>query len=197
MRFPERRGNARATGLGAMTITPRWTAPVAALLLALGLTGCGAAAAVTRDPAPLTAADGYLGPDERVSPFAGVPAVTRLTAALRTAVQDAARDAAADGVRLEVSSGWRSVAYQQALFDAAVARHGSPAAARAHVLPPEESAHVVGRAVDIGPVDAMSWLARHGAEHGLCQTYANEMWHFELGGRRGVCPPPATDASAG
>ena len=65
------------------------------------------------------------------------------------------------------------------------------------MLTPDESAHVTGDAVDVGPTDAMYWLARHGSDHGLCQTYANEIWHFELavepGGR---CPAPAADPTA-
>jgi len=33
--------------------------------------------------------------------------------------------------------------------------------------------------VDIGPADADYWMAQHGAEYGLCQIYANEVWHYE------------------
>ena len=28
------------------------------------------------------------------------------------------------------------------------------------------------------PTDADDWLIQHGSDYGLCQTYANEMWHF-------------------
>jgi hypothetical protein len=48
------------------------------------------------------------------------------------------------------------------------------------VATPDTSPHVAGEAVDIGPVDASSWLARHGSAYGLCRIYANEPWHFEL-----------------
>ncbi|WP_456599322.1 VanZ family protein [Blastococcus sp. SYSU DS0616] len=167
-------------------------------------TGCSAAAPDGSADAPApgggapTVADGLVPEGEELSPFADVPAITGLDSELRTALQDAARDAAADGVDLHVSSGWRSAAHQQSLFEAAVARYGSPEAARAYVLGPDESEHVSGRAVDIGPTDAMSWLAQHGADYGLCQTYANEMWHFELTVERGgECPAPAPDASGG
>jgi hypothetical protein len=58
------------------------------------------------------------------------------------------------------------------------------------------SHHVTGHAVDIGPVDAASWLVQHGSDYGLCQVYANELWHFELvttpGGQ---CRPLLPDAS--
>ncbi|MGY2002642.1 VanZ family protein [Blastococcus sp. SYSU DS1024] len=176
-------------------------------VLVAGTTGCSAAPSDGSADAPApgaptpgggapTVADGLVPEGEQLSPFADVPAITGLDDELRTAVQDAARDAAADGVDLHVSSGWRSAAYQRWLFEAAVARYGSPEAARAYVLGPDESEHVTGRAVDIGPTDAMSWLAQHGADYGLCQTYANELWHFELAVERGgECPAPAPDAS--
>ena len=45
---------------------------------------------------------------------------------------------------------------------------------------PDTSAHVSGHAVDLGHADATSWLSQHGAAYGLCQTYANEPWHYEL-----------------
>ncbi|MGY2130409.1 VanZ family protein [Blastococcus sp. SYSU DS0617] len=172
-----------------------------------GLAGCsqtapeGAAdapAPSTSHGGPRTVEDGHVADGEELSPFADVPAITNLDSALRTAVQDAARDATADGVDFHVSSGWRSAAYQQALFEDAVAEHGSPAAARKWVLGPDESSHVTGDAVDIGPVDAMSWLSQHGSDYGLCQTYGNEMWHFELAVQRGgQCPAPADDPRTG
>jgi D-alanyl-D-alanine carboxypeptidase len=59
------------------------------------------------------------------------------------------------------------------------------------VLPPEESEHVTGRAVDVGPEAGIAWLREHGVRFGLCQRYANEPWHFErLAGAKGsACPP--------
>lgn len=161
---------------------------VAVPLVIAGVTGCG----------DLTAEDGWLRDGEVLSPFDDVPALTRLDGALRTAVQDAYREAAADGVRFHVTTGWRSAAYQQALFDDAVEQYGSPEAARARVLRADESTHVTGDAVDIGPTEAMYWLSRHGSDFGLCQTYANEVWHFELAVERGgECPAPVADSSAG
>ncbi|KGH45083.1 hypothetical protein IN07_19185 [Modestobacter caceresii] len=189
---------------------------VTATLLIAGVAGCSSAdpsvppgssvlAGVADTPAlgasgggAMTVENGYVADGEELSAFADVPAITGLDSALRTAVQDAARDAAADGVDLHVSSGWRSAAYQQALFDAAVHRYGSPEAAREWVLRPDESSHVTGDAVDVGPTDAMYWLSRYGSDYGLCQTYGNEMWHYELAVERGgQCPPPAADPTAG
>ncbi|MBB5960605.1 LAS superfamily LD-carboxypeptidase LdcB [Saccharothrix tamanrassetensis] len=77
-----------------------------------------------------------------------------------------------------------------------MAKHGSLAEARRLVNTPEKSTHVTGKAVDIGPTDAADWVIRNGAEYGLCQTYANEMWHFELAvAPGGECPVPRADAS--
>ena len=195
-----------STCLAAARRPRRWAAVLVAPLLVAGLAGCSSAGPAgdgghggigTAVGGALTVADGYVADGEELSPFADVPAITGLDDALRTAVQDAARAAAADGIELHVSSGWRSAAYQQQLFDAAVAEYGSPEAARQWVLGPDESAHVTGDAVDIGPTDAMYWLSWHGADHGLCQTYANEIWHFELAVEPGgECPASAADPTA-
>jgi D-alanyl-D-alanine carboxypeptidase len=134
-----------------------------------------------------------------VIPDRGVPAVTvpvgtgavsRLTATMRRSIEKAIAAAADDGIDLHVTSGWRSAAHQQRLYDDAVAKYGSPEVARQWVLPPAESAHVRGEAVDVGPVEAAAWLERHGERFGLCRRYANEPWHFErLAGAKGSrCP---------
>ena len=96
------------------------------------------------------------------------------------ALRRAASDAAGDGVELDVNSGWRSPAYQRQLLDEAVSTYGSTKAAARWVATPTTSPHVSGDAVDIGPSDAATWLAEHGAGYGLCQIYRNEPWHFEL-----------------
>lgn len=136
---------------------------------------------------------------QALTPFdTGHPAIANLDPALLRAVQQAAGDAREDGIELRVTSGWRSEAEQQRLLDDAVDEYGSLEEARRFVRPPDESTHVSGTGVDIGPTDAADWLVRHGSRYGLCQSYANEIWHFELtttpGGR---CPPPLTDASYG
>ncbi len=93
------------------------------------------------------------------------------------AVRDAAAEAREDGVVFTVNSGWRSASYQQGLLDDAVSTYGSRTEAARWVATPESSPHVTGDAVDIGPVDASSWLSQHGADFGLCQIYGNEIWH--------------------
>jgi zinc D-Ala-D-Ala carboxypeptidase len=124
------------------------------------------------------------------------PAVTRLDPALLRAVRESATAARADGVELRVSGGWRSPEHQQQLLDDAVRTYGSRAVARRYVRTPARSEHVRGLAVDIAPTSADDWLIRHGAEFGLCRTYANELWHFERVIRPGgVCPAPHPDAS--
>jgi LAS superfamily LD-carboxypeptidase LdcB len=66
------------------------------------------------------------------------------------------------------------------------------------VLPPETSAHVQGLAIDVGATQGAYWLAEHGLEFGLCQTYANEVWHFEkLPDGADTCPEQHPDSSWG
>ncbi|QKW19765.1 M15 family metallopeptidase [Kitasatospora sp. NA04385] len=127
---------------------------------------------------------------------ADVPAVRGLDPDLLAALRTAAADARQQGIELRVTSGRRSPAEQQRLLDAAVTRYGSLDLARRYVNTPEKSTHVSGRAADIGPTDADDWLNRHGARYGLCQVYANEMWHFELlTAPGGTCPPQLPDAA--
>jgi zinc D-Ala-D-Ala carboxypeptidase len=108
-----------------------------------------------------------------------VPGVAQLDSALLGALRQAATDAADDGVKFVVDSGWRSPAYQEQLLREAVSKYGSEAQAARWVATPTTSAHVSGDAVDIGPSDAAAWLSEHGAAYGLCQIYGNEPWHYE------------------
>ncbi|GAB5902152.1 M15 family metallopeptidase [Mycobacteroides chelonae] len=132
-----------------------------------------------------------------VSPFDTTSlAVIRLDPPLLRAVQDAATRAAADGVTLVITSGWRSRAFQQQLLDDAVQTYGSLAVARQWVATPDESHHVQGKAVDIGPASAYGWMLAHSTQFGLCQVFANEKWHYELtADAEGQCPPLRTNAA--
>ena len=68
--------------------------------------------------------------------------------------------------------------------------------ARDFVATPERSSHVTGDGIDIGPMGAQFWLIEHGSRYGICQTYANELWHFELATEpRGVCPQMKANAA--
>jgi hypothetical protein len=124
-----------------------------------------------------------------------VPGVATLDPALLRSLRRAATDAADDGVEFFVDSGRRSPAYQERLFREAVSKYGSEEEAARWVATPDTSAHVSGDAVDIGRSDATAWLSEYGAMYGLCQTYRNEPWHYEL--RRDAidhgCPPMYAD----
>ena len=124
-----------------------------------------------------------------------IPGVARLDAGLLGALRQAAADAADDGIEFVVDSGWRSAAYQERLLQAAVSKYGSEAAAARWVATPNRSAHVSGDAVDLGPSEATAWLSEHGGAYGLCQTYGNEPWHYELRSDASAhgCPPPYAD----
>lgn len=178
---------------------------LAAVTLLAVISGCAPTAMPPRPPTAETGAqtlgpaDGYLAVGESVALGDDVPAMTNLAPDLRDALERAAAAAAIDrDVEFTFTSGWRSARYQQSLFDDAVATYGSEAEARRWVLPPDQSQHVLGNAVDVATADAMDWLNRFGAEFGLCQTYANELWHFELvAGVTETCPEQLLDGSAG
>lgn len=134
---------------------------------------------------------------QMISPFdVENPAVGLLDPLLLKAIQDATQAAAAEGVALKLTSGWRSKGFQERLFDDAVSTYGSVDGARQFVASPDTSMHVVGRAVDVGPVTADDWMMRNGVRFGLCQIYANEIWHFELAvDASGNCPPLRPNAA--
>jgi zinc D-Ala-D-Ala carboxypeptidase len=175
----------------------------------LSLAACG-----TSEPAPppgpaaaveplnigAAAADtvgGWLPEGQTLSPFdVSHPIVAWLDPTLLKAVQDATRKAAAEGIDIEITSGWRSKGFQQRLFDMGIIDYGSIDVARQFVAAPDVSKHVEGEAVDIAPVEADRWLIRNGAQFGLCQIYANEIWHFELAtDDQGRCPPLKPNAA--
>ncbi|WP_373863898.1 M15 family metallopeptidase [Nocardia pseudobrasiliensis] len=124
---------------------------------------------------------------------AGTAGLDPLLAAAYTLAE---QEAHASGVPMSVTSGYRSYADQQALWEDGIRTYGSPEAARRWVLPPGESTHVQGRAIDVGPEQGARWLETNGARWGLCRTYENEYWHFELATTPGgTCPPRLPDAS--
>jgi hypothetical protein len=81
-----------------------------------------------------------------------------------------ARAAAAAGVRLIVTSGFRGNAEQAALF----ARNPNPR----WVAPPGRSLHRLGTELDLGPPSAYGWLARNAPRFGFVKRYSWEPWHF-------------------
>jgi LAS superfamily LD-carboxypeptidase LdcB len=151
----------------------------------------------------LTGALAFLGPTatasaDAASPFdVSDPTVGRLDPALLAAIQQAATAASAEGITMTITSGWRSPEFQQQLLDEAIRTYGSYNAARQYVQTPEHSKHVSGQAVDIGGKSADTWLIANGARFGLCQIYANELWHFELAAdAHGNCPPVLPNAAS-
>ena len=143
---------------------------------------------------PLGEADGAV-PDGATVFDDEIPGVANLDPDLLGALRQAATDAADDGIELLVDSGWRSPEYQNQLLREAVSEYGSEEEAARWVATAETSAHVWGDAVDIGPAAATAWLSEHGAEYGLCQTYGNEPWHYELRPEAIAhgCPPAYAD----
>jgi hypothetical protein len=166
---------------------------VVALAAALGSKSLGSSSP-TAHPHALGRAGGSV-PDGTTVFDGGVPGVANLDPGLLEALRRAATDAADEGVTFVVDSGWRSRAYQAKLFREAVSKYGSEHEAARWVATPDTSAHVSGDAVDIGPAAAAGWLSGRGARYGLCQTYGNEPWHYELrpeAADRG-CPPAYAD----
>lgn len=141
--------------------------------------------------------DGRIGDAVVTAADDDVTAVARLDPDLLRALVTATHDAARDGIEVRINSGWRSRAYQQDLLEDAVQTYGSLDEARRWVSTPDESAHTRGDAVDVGPTDAAYWMSRYGATYGLCQVYANEIWHYELLTEPGgTCPELHADGGS-
>ncbi|WP_098700159.1 M15 family metallopeptidase [Nocardia farcinica] len=157
-------------------------------------------AAVLAGPVVLTGvlatATATAAPGDQQEALGSAAGTDGLDPALAVAYTLAEQAAHAEGVPLSITSGYRTPAEQQALWEDGLATYGSPEEARRWVLPPEESTHVSGQAVDVGPQAGAQWLERNGNRWGLCRTYANEWWHFELATiPGGSCPPLRPDAS--
>lgn len=179
-----------------MTLNRAILLGVAALVTGLATAACGAATEPEADTHPRSRAPALL-PVIAAGPIdIGRPTVRNLDPELLTALQAAASDARRDGVRITVTSGWRSRAHQQRLWEEGLDKYGSAEEASRWVSTPDTSAHVTGDAVDVGPTDAADWLGRYGADYGLCQSFANEIWHFELATEPGgECPEMLPDSS--
>ncbi|MFK4084201.1 D-alanyl-D-alanine carboxypeptidase family protein [Kribbella sp. NPDC020789] len=127
----------------------------------------------------------------------GEESINGLSPKLRARLKKAMVAARADGVTIRINSGRRSAAKQQRLFDAAIKKYGSYREATRWVLPPSKSAHVQGKAVDIKPAAAMTWLDKNGWRFGICRRYDNEPWHFEALTSPGTkCPPREASSTA-
>ncbi|MGO1560404.1 hypothetical protein CZ771_08570 [Actinomycetales bacterium JB111] len=156
-----------------------------------GTTSDGQPFAVSADD--LTEADGLI-PGGTTLDDTNLPGIARLDASLADALREASSDY---GMEFVITTGWRSERYQAWLLQDAIDTYGSAEEASRWVATPSGSAHVSGDAVDL-QFDAADWLSRHGAAYGLCRTYANESWHYELrdGAAQNGCPEPLADASS-
>lgn len=114
-------------------------------------------------------------------------------------------DDAPPGIRegLQIGSGYRSEDRQAQLFAEAVAKYGSPEAARKWVAPPGNSQHNHGQAVDIwyngvrldkAPAEVREWVHANAAAYGLRFPMSWESWHIEpTNARGGATAVPARD----
>ncbi|MGB8703349.1 MAG: M15 family metallopeptidase [Thermosynechococcaceae cyanobacterium] len=129
----------------------------------------------------------------------------QLRRAAAAAYRKMADAAAADGVRLQVISGFRSIADQTDLFFRVKEERNQSATRRAEVsAPPQYSEHHTGYAVDIGDADrpdtqlsqsfeetpAFQWLSNHAAQYSFelsftrnnAQGVSYEPWHWRFVG---------------
>jgi zinc D-Ala-D-Ala carboxypeptidase len=181
---------AAVVAVAAMALLPSTPQPPASTPVRLADRG------IPQDPF-VDPGDGSLPDGATLTPFdVQHPAVGRLDPTLLSAIQSAATAAKSAGIAMTITSGWRSREFQQRLLDNAVQTYGSYAAARQYVETPANSKHVVGKAVDVGGAGADQWLITNGPRFGLCQIYANEIWHFELAtDAAGACPPLLPNAA--
>ena len=128
------------------------------------------------------------------------PDATTIHPKVRVRFASARVAAAEEGVTLYIASGFRTLERQRYLFERAVKKYGSEAAAAKWVLPPDISHHPLGLALDINyPKDpaGAQWLEKNGYRFGLCRVFENEWWHFEATTSPGKrCPALLPDASA-
>lgn len=88
--------------------------------------------------------------------------------------------AAQAGIRLSLTSGYRSREHQQRLWDEALQKYGSASAARKWVAPPGTSNHQGGTALDIDVSGGVyDWLRANGPKFGFHQPMSWEPWHWE------------------
>lgn len=86
-----------------------------------------------------------------------------------------------------INSGARSYQRQAALWQEALVKYGSPAAARKWVAPPGKSMHNHGIAADLSYASpaALKWVHDNAKNYGLHFPLGNENWHIEPLGSRG------------
>ncbi len=156
----------------------------------------GARASASPIPAPPVLTSSSLPTAHPTSTSTEVPINTHgLSPELLRRLRLAQAAASKQGITITVKSGWRSLAEQEQLYEEQIAELGE-AEAKRRVLPPSQSEHPRGRAIDVAPLEAGAWLTKNGWRYGLCQRYANEWWHFEPITMPGTpCPPKVANAA--
>lgn len=101
---------------------------------------------------------------------------------------------------LRITSAYRSPEVQAVLWENALAKYGSPEAARKWVAPPGKSQHNFGMAVDFADASGSllrdpnsreaRWIAENAARFGLAVPMSWEPWQVELAGARDGAMPP-------
>lgn len=115
-------------------------------------------------------------------------------------------DDAPPGIKegLGIQSGYRSVERQKELWDNAVAKYGSAAAARKWVAPPGNSYHNHGEAVDLAyngqslknaPQNVIDWVHQNAGKYGMYFPMGHEPWHIEPMGTRSTAAASGTVAA--
>ena len=96
--------------------------------------------------------------------------------------------------QLFMMSAYRSPERQAQLWEEALAKYGSPEAARKGVAPPNQSNHNHGLAIDMkyGSDAARDWFHANAPNYGLALPLSNEPWHVELAGIRDGHAPTAS-----
>lgn len=162
---------------GIYATDPEYSAKIFSLVDEYGL--ANPAPAPTPAPAPAPAAAPAPAPTDALIPMEdGQPAVMRkgMRIGASLAAQFDAMDAAAKaaGIDLQITSGYRTHAEQQAEWDA----NPTPG----EVAYPGTSNHETGNAIDFADTPgAWDWLAQHASEYGL-HNYAPEAWHYSVDG---------------
>lgn len=104
--------------------------------------------------------------------------------------------AAPEDIRSQLSlmSAYRSPERQAQLWEEALAKYGSPEAARKWVAPPNRSNHNHGVAIDMRYASdaARDWFHANAPSYGLALPLSNEPWHVELAGIRDGSAPTAS-----
>jgi len=110
----------------------------------------------------------------------------------RKALIEMAAGAKADGILLQVDSGYRSSWYQEQIFLRLMKKGRTYEDLIRFVAPPGYSEHMLGTAVDFSPgnwrfarTPAYQWLKDHAADYGFSETYPEnngrhpwEAWHW-------------------